>query len=338
MKHPAIEIADLAKTYIKRRSLKDIVTHPIDFLIHPLKPAGKIEALKGVSFRALEGEILGFLGPNGAGKTTLLKILSCLILPDRGTVKVNGFDIHWEKAVKTSIGLVTSDERSFYWRLTGLENLKFFARLYDLPTNRIEKRAQDLIGRMHLENVAQRPFMSYSSGMKQRLSIARALLHDPPILLMDEPTKSLDPQSAMNLREFIKKELNEEDKKTILLATHNLREAEDLCHRIAIMSGGRIRALGSVEEIRRTGLKGQVFVLELSLLPSEIKEHFHVVKEEKMENEHFLIEVLLEPDRDLSPLLKVIFQSGGHIYSCDRRQPDLEEALSTVLKDSFHGD
>ncbi len=336
MKQPAVEIVDLSKTYIKRRSLKDIVAHPIDFLIRPFKPAGMVEALKGISLQVEGGEILGFLGPNGAGKTTLIKILSCLILPDRGAVKVNGYDIHWEKSVKSSIGLVTSDERSFYWRLTGLENLKFFARLYDLPTDKIAGRTQELIERMHLQEVAHRPFMSYSSGMKQRLSIARALLHNPPILFMDEPTKSLDPESAMNLRNFIKKELNEKDKKTILLATHNLKEAEDLCHRIAIMAEGRIKEIGPVEQIRKIGLKGNIFELVVSHLPPEIKQNYSLIKEEKMANDLLRGEILLEEDRDLSPLFKTILQAGGQIYSCDRRQPDLEEALSTILKGDAH--
>lgn len=332
MIQPAVEIANLSKTYIKRRSLKDIAVHPIDFLIHPFKPAGRVEALNGINLQVDRGEILGFLGPNGAGKTTLIKILSCLIFPDRGAVKVNGFDIRYEKSVKSSIGLVTSDERSFYWRLTGLENLKFFARLYDLPTDRITGRAQELIERMHLQDVAHRPFMSYSSGMKQRLSIARALLHNPPILFMDEPTKSLDPQSAMDLRGFIKKELNEKEEKTILLATHNLREAEDLCHRIAVMTEGQIKEIGSVEQIRRAGLKGVIFELEVSHISPEIKQDFSIVKEEKMANGHLRAEILLEDDCDLSPLLRTIMQSGGQIYSCDRRQPDLEEALSKILE------
>lgn len=332
MKHHAVEICQLSKTYIKRRSLKDMIVHPIDYLSHPFKPAGKVEALRDINLQVKKGEILGFLGPNGAGKTTLIKILSCLILPTQGTVRVNGFDVRHEQKVKSMIGLVTSDERSFYWRLTGLENLKFFARLYNLPTNGIAKRAQELLERMNLNEVAHRPFMSYSSGMKQRLSIARALLHNPPILFMDEPTKSLDPQGAMSLRDFIKKELNEKDGKTILLATHNLKEAETLCHRIAIMSEGHIKEIGSVENIRRIGLKGKSFAIEISVLPPEIKQKIKVVRERKMTNGNLLVEILLEEDRELNPLFEAILKSGGKIYSCHRIEPDLEEALSTILK------
>jgi ABC-2 type transport system ATP-binding protein len=153
---------------------------------------------------------------------------------------------------------------------------------------------------------------------------------------MDEPTKSLDPQSAMDLRSFIKKELNEKEEKTILLATHNLREAEDLCHRIAVMTEGQIKEIGPVEQIRRAGLTGIVFELEVSYLPPEIQQHFSFVKEEKLANGHLRAEILLEDDRDLSPLLKTIMQAGGQIYACDRRQPDLEEALSTILKGDAH--
>ncbi len=332
MKDSAVEIFQLSKTYIKRRSLRDSITHPIDFLIHPFRPAGKIEALKNVNLQVERGEILGFLGPNGAGKTTLLKILSCLVLPTQGTVHVNGFDISHEKDVKSSIGLITSDERSFYWRLTGLENLKFFARLYNLPSPRITSRAQELIERMNLKEVADRPFMSYSSGMKQRLSIARALLHNPPILFMDEPTKSLDPQSAMDLREFIKKELNEKDEKTILLATHNLREAESLCHRIVVMSEGFIKEIGAMEKIRKIGMKGNLFSLEVSILSPEVKRAFKLTKEKRMVNGNFLIEVSFEENFELSLFLEGIIKDGGKIYSCNRIEPDLEDALSTILK------
>ncbi|MEW5806781.1 MAG: ABC transporter ATP-binding protein [Acidobacteriota bacterium] len=321
----AVETFQLHKTYIRRRSLRDLVTHPF-------KAAEIVEALKDVNLHIEKGEIFGFLGPNGAGKTSLLKILSCLVLPTRGRATVNGVDIRKEKKVKSSIGLVTSDERSFYWRLSGIENLRFFARLYDIAGGNIKSRINELIERMDLGKVAARPFMSYSSGMKQRLSIARALLHNPPILFLDEPTRSLDPQSAINLREFVKKELNGREGKTILLATHNLREAEVLCNRIAIMSEGMVKEIGSVERIRRIGLKGRLFALEVHNLPPEVRGNYRIIREAKTSNGNILIEVSFEGNGELSSLLETIIGKGGKVISCDRIEPDLEEAFSRILR------
>ncbi len=304
---------------------------------HPLKPSEKTEALRDVSFHVEKGEIFGFLGPNGAGKTTLLKILSCLVLPTRGQAKVNGHDTRNERSVKGSIGLVTSDERSFYWRLSGTENMKFFAKLYNIPGDRIKGRVQELIGRMELNDVAGRPFMSYSSGMKQKLAIARALLHNPPILFMDEPTRSLDPQSAMHIRQFIKKELNGLEGKTILLATHNLREAEILCDRMAVMSGGIIKETGTVERIRRIGLTGWIYSIEVQGLPDEARKMFKITAERKTMNGNTIIEVSLGKQGDLHLLLKAIMEGGGRIISCDRMEPDLEDSFSRIIEEKNSG-
>ena len=325
MNSHTVETSRLSKTYIRRKSIRDWFTHPS-------MPSEKVEALKDVDLHIEKGEIFGFLGPNGAGKTTLLKILSCLILPTRGTATVNGFDTRHEKKVKQSIGLVTSDERSFYWRLSGVENLKFFARLYNLPSEKISGRVQELIGRMELNDVAGRPFMSYSSGMKQRLSIARALLHNPPILFMDEPTKSLDPQNAINIREFVKEELNGAEGKTIILATHNLREAEILCDRIAIIAEGVIKEIGTVERIKRLGLKGALYSIEVQGLPVAVRERFTILREKRTNNGNIIIEVSFERDSELSEILETIIVNGGKVLSCDRIEPDLEDAFSKIVK------
>src|SRR6185295_12244659 len=161
-------------------------------------------------------------------------------------------------------------ERSFYWRLSGRENLRFFARLYDVPGARIEPRITELLGRVGMLEAADRRFADYSSGMKQRLAIVRALLHDPPILLMDEPTKSLDPAASLSLRSFLRDELKGRDRKTILIATHNLREAEAVCDRIAILVKGRVREVGTVGDVRRWGMQDQRFRLDVARWPDEV--------------------------------------------------------------------
>ena len=230
----ALDIRDLGKVFKKRRSLREILTHPFQ------KP-GKVRALSGITLEVRAGEIFGLLGPNGAGKTTLLKILSSLVVPTEGRALVNGHDVATaSQRVRASIGLVTSDERSFYWRLSGRENLHFFASLYNVPRSRIRERCSYMLDKVELTAKADQPFMEYSTGTKQRLAIARALLNEPPIIFMDEPTRSLDPAAAKHLRQFASETLNKEEGKTIVLATHNLHEAEQLCGRLAILHLSKI--------------------------------------------------------------------------------------------------
>jgi len=319
----AIEGVELEKSFAKKRSLTELLTNPFG-------TPGRVHALRGVDLHVKTGEIFGLLGPNGAGKTTLVKILSCLILPDRGRAIVGGDDVRHENKVKARIGMVHSDERSFYWRLSGRDNLRFFARLYDVPGKRIESRIDELLLKVDLAEAAPRRFSDYSSGMKQRLSIARALLHDPPILLMDEPTRSLDPASSLSLRRLIKDELNGRDGKTILLATHNLREAEVLCDRIAILVSGTVRQVGTIAEVRRWGIDERQFRLEVSHWHEELAAPFRTVSSEIVGGSRRVV-VAVDGDGRLDDLLKSVMAQGGTIEACDRIEPDLEEAFSRLL-------
>lgn len=319
----AIEGFQLEKSFAKRRSLRELVTHPF-------RPGEPVHALSGVDLHVRTGEIFGLLGPNGAGKTTLVKILSCLVLPDRGRAVIDGIDVRHENKVKPRIGLVHSDERSFYWRLSARQNLRFFARLYDVPGPAIEQRINVLLNRVDLEAAADRPFSGYSSGMKQRLAIARALLHDPPILLMDEPTRSLDPASSLAIRAFIRDELKERDRKTILLATHNLHEAETLCDRIAILVSGTVRQIGTVAEVRRWGIDERQFRIEGSGIPDDVTGPFRVVSNDRI-NGHRRLVIVLDGDGRLNDVLAALMSQGALIHACDRIEPDLEEAFARLL-------
>jgi len=321
----AIEGFQLAKSFAKKRSLKELVTRPF------ARPE-RVEALRGVDLHVNRGEIFGLLGPNGAGKTTLVKILSCLVLPDRGRAVVGGSDVRKENEVKPKIGLVHSDERSFYWRLSGRENLAFFARLYDVPGRRIAGRIAALLERVDLVDAADRRFSDYSSGMKQRLAIARALLHDPPILLMDEPTRSLDPESSLALRAFILEELKGRDGKTILLATHNLREAETLCDRLAILVSGTIRQVGTVSQLRRWGMSERQVRLEVSHWHEGIAGPFKTVSVERIDGVH-RVTVALDGDGRLNDLLAAVMAQGAVIHACDRVESNLEEAFARLLRE-----
>ncbi len=323
MEH-AIEAFWIEKTFVKRRSVRELVTRPFG-------RAERVRALRGVDLHVRRGEIFGLLGPNGAGKTTLLKILSCLILPDSGRAVVGGFDTAQENQVKPRIGLIHPDERSFYWRLSGRENLRFFATLYDVPARRAETRIRELLEKVDLGESADRRFSDYSSGMKQRLAVARALLHDPPILLMDEPTRSLDPAASLALRSFIRDELQKRDGKTILLATHNLREAEILCDRLAILIKGRIRQIGTVNQVRRWGAEDRRFRLEVESWPDGIAGPFRVLSDEPVDGGR-RVELVLEGDAKLHDLLQLVIAAGITIRACDRVESDLEEAFSRILE------
>jgi len=216
------------------------------FTLNLQRPLTK--ALINISFHLEEGKILGILGENGAGKTTLLKIISTLILPDKGSVRVGNFQADKDDdKIKSIIGLVTCEERSFYERLTGKQNLEFFASLYGLNSKQTKTRINHLF-RLFKIDYSDRLFNTYSTGMKRKFSLARALLHNPCIILFDEPTKSLDYNSAQELKALIKNLKNEG--KTIILTTHNIERAENLCDLFMILHKGRIYGFGTFKDLK----------------------------------------------------------------------------------------
>ncbi len=208
-----------------------------------------IEAVKGISFSVKRGEIFGLLGPNGAGKTTTIKILTTLLAPTEGEVKVLGYDVFGEeKYVRPKINFIFGGERSLYWRLSAVDNLAFFCDLYLIPKHQQNDRINKLLKRVDLFDAKDRKVETYSKGMKQRLQIARALLNDPEIIFFDEPSIGLDPMGARLLKNIIK-ELADEGK-TVLLTTHYMPEAESLCDRIAIINNGEIEIIDSTHNIK----------------------------------------------------------------------------------------
>ena len=201
----------------------------------------KMRAVDGASFGVKKGELFGLLGPNGAGKTTLVRCIATLLIPDDGSISVFGRDVFKESLFcRQRIGLLTSGERTLYWKLSARDNLRFFASLYGLDGKERDKRIDYLIEMLGLKDVERDRVERYSSGMKQKLSLGRAMLHDPDLLLLDEPTIGLDPQFARFMRKFIKEELNEKQGKTVLLTTHYMDEADELCERIAFINRGKI--------------------------------------------------------------------------------------------------
>jgi len=239
-----IETVELTKKYQPPKGLRAML----------IKSALKeeITAVDKANISVKKGEIFGFLGPNGAGKTTFIKMLTTLLRPTSGKAYVNGFNVvEQEDEAKTSMGLVTGEERSFYWRLSGRQNLQFFATLYGLNKVDIPKRIDALLKQLELTKAADNMFYSYSSGMKQKLALARGLLCNPSILFLDEPTKSVDVITGANIRRFIREKMVGEDNRTVFLTTHRLEEVEALCDRLAIIKKGRICFTGTIEELRK---------------------------------------------------------------------------------------
>ncbi len=206
-------------------------------------------ALAGIDLSVAEGEIFGLLGPNGAGKTTLIKILCGLVIADEGDARIAGFDVSEGAAARRAIGVVYGDERSFHWRLSVRDNLRFFARLYHMPQQTADARIDELIALVGLEHAADRRMLGFSSGMKQRASIARGLLHDPAVVLMDEPTRTLDPIGTFELHSLIRDRIAAQGR-TVLVATNLMTEVETLCDRVLLINRGRPVLHGTVGEFR----------------------------------------------------------------------------------------
>ena len=255
---PILEVKDVTKDFFPAFSLTEL-------LKFNFKSARATRAIDSLSFTLDKGSSLGILGPNGAGKTTLLKILSTLILPDKGSVKVNGYYLEkQDEKIKASIGFAGSSERSFYWRLTGKQNLEFFAAMYGFDRAGCASRIHDLF-KLFGVTYQDKRFDSYSAGMQQKFALMRALIHDPPILLLDEPTKSLDYASSLELRSFIKEVLVKKQRKTVVFTTHQMDEALGFADILMILNYGRLFAYGTLEELRRkagmpNGSLGDIFI------------------------------------------------------------------------------
>jgi len=232
----AIEISHIRRTFksnigVIKRTTKEVI------------------AVDDVSFEIREGELFGLLGPNGAGKTTTVKMLTTLLIPTSGSASVKGFDVVARaEEVRRRIGFIFGGERGLYWRLSGIDNLRYFASLYSIDPDVTKKRIPYLLDMVGLNGRGDEKVQGYSRGMKQRLHVARTLLHDPAVLFLDEPTLGLDPVGARDFRQVI---LNlQSENKTILLTTHYMFEADALCDRIAVINHGCIIALDTPDGLK----------------------------------------------------------------------------------------
>jgi len=211
---------------------------------------GQNRAVDGMTFHVKQGEVFGLLGPNGAGKTTTVRLLNGILPPSGGTARVFGLDpVVDGQRIREQTGVLT-ESPALYERLSARENLEFFGTLAGIPAGKLAQRVLDILKFFGLQERVDDKVETYSKGMKQRLALARALVHEPPLLFMDEPTSGLDPEAAQQVNELIAG-LSQRSGQTILLATHNLLEAQRLCDRVAVMNKGRILAMGSLKELTR---------------------------------------------------------------------------------------
>jgi ABC-2 type transport system permease protein len=323
----AIETQYLTKRYFKQTGWRNVFSRHLD------KPA-----VNGVTLQIKQEELFGLVGPNGAGKTTLIKMLATLVVPTSGVATVNGFSLDQELDIKRSVGLVTSDERSFYWRLTGQENLEFFAAMHGLNTKEAKSRCQEVIELVGLKDQIDKPFQKYSTGMKQRLSIARALIVYPKILFLDEPTKGLDPDATRDLHILIKEQLTRVSGITVLLTSHNLAEVQRLCDRVAIMSQGQIRACGNLNELSeiintedqyKIHIRGWNSKLNNTILDQKIDIQISQIKE----GDKTLLNIQPGDTEDLNQVIDIIRREGGLIEKLSHQPISLEKIFSHITKD-----
>jgi ABC-2 type transport system ATP-binding protein len=309
----AVEARDLVKTFksgwLKRR---------------------RTEALRGATLKVPRGAIFGLLGPNGAGKTTLLSILATLLLPDSGSATVLGHDVEREAmAIRRRLNMV-SGNASFVWSLRPAEVLAFYGRLYGLGGRALRTRVDELIERCELGPYRKTEYNELSTGLKQRLAFAKALLNEPEVLFLDEPTLGLDPDVSIRVRAQIA-ELRRDEGTTIILTTHYMREAEELCDTIAFIKAGRILAQGTADELKRQIRIGEVIQLRLDpAVPGELGELPGVLQ---LEVRGERVECTVDAaEKRLPEILRWLHERAVLVRDCQVKEPELEEVFVELAR------
>ncbi|HEX8284770.1 MAG TPA: ABC transporter ATP-binding protein [Pyrinomonadaceae bacterium] len=309
-----------------------------------LKTRAPVVALTGVSFDVREGEVFGLIGRNGAGKTTLAKIIATLVQPTEGSVVVRGFDsVRADGRVRAEVGLASAEERSFYWRLTVEQNLAFFARLYGLGARAARVRTGELLELLELGALRRRRFGELSTGNKQRMAVARALLNSPPVLLLDEPTRSLDPLAAASMRALIGALARGARPTTVLLTSHNLAEVEELCERVAVISRGRIRAVDAPAGLRASPRRGERVRLSLRDIDAAraaqlLRALADGVEAAPSDDDNVTAAFDREPGDDtLDRALRALHEAGARVVACEAERGTLYDVLETFEREDGEG-
>ena len=329
-----VRVTGLTKKFPTRRRLKDTLLHPFD--------TATVTVVSDVSFTADAGEFLGLLGPNGAGKTTLLKMLSTLILPDAGTATIDGLDVVRDAAsVRAMVSPCLAMERSLYHRLTARQNLDVFADLQGLSRSECAVRVDDALRAVSLHDTGEKLVGQFSSGMLQRLLIARALLTKPRLLLLDEPTRSLDPISAREFRVFLREELARQRGCAVILATHNAEEAFELCDRVGVLNHGRLLASGVAGQLSREFL-GVRFRLttrqpEHAAFRRLAEQGVTVLSSASRQDGWHDVTLRMQLHHDPSAVLALLAGEGVRIAAFEPLRPSLADLIEGVVQRGGRG-
>ena len=293
------------------------------------KSFGRIRALDNLSFSVAEGELMGIIGHNGAGKTTAIRIIAGILHPDSGTVRVGGHDVTEDPlSVKSMIGYLP-EEPNLYERFRAGDLLRYFGELYGVPRDVLDDRIAELLELVGMTDRAMDPINTFSKGLRQRIGIARALIHDPPIIIFDEPTMGLDPATAFSIREFIR---DLKGSKTMILCTHYMEEAEYLCDRVAIINQGRILDIGTPDELKskvRGDLVLEVKVRDIS--PVSEGDLMMVPGVKSVEVDGSRLMVSLENREAISA---VIMELGDNVSGVNTREATLNDVFIESLRGS----
>jgi ABC-2 type transport system ATP-binding protein len=292
---------------------------------------GRIKAINGISFTVEEGEVFGLLGPNGSGKTTLVRLLNGVLAPTSGTATLFGRDVMIDGSyIRARTGVLT-ETPSLYEHFTAKKNLSFFGRFYGIPDADLTGRVGRILVLLNLADRADEPVGGFSRGMKQRLAIARALLHDPQVVFLDEPTSGLDPESSRQVDGIIR-ELASDNGKTIFLCTHNLNEAQHLCSRVAMINKGKILALGSIHELAERLWKALPLEMEFLIPPSDIViRNIRSIEGVNVQSIREKTLTLRVSSKDLIPsVINAAVRDGGEIFRVTPRDYSLEEIYFAV--------
>ena len=282
--------------------------------------SGGTVAVDEIGFSLDKGEIFGFLGPNGAGKTTTVKLLCGMLTPSGGKCQVLGIDpTQNPEQLHKKVGVVT-EHAQMYDHMTALENLQFYGTLFGMSRSECADRAKLLLHRLELADVMDRKLATYSTGMRQRLSLARALLHRPQILFLDEPTSGLDPESAQNVNSLIQKQAAEGI--TVFLCTHQLRYAQEICTTYGLMNKGRLFAAGDITELQSMVCQNTKVRIKASRMPKdmvyqEIGDHIY--------------DMDVASEHDIPLIVKRIVEAGGDLYHVSEQQMSLEEIYFSLI-------
>ncbi len=301
------------------------------------KSFGPLIAADHLSFEVKEGEVFGLLGPNGAGKTTTVRMLACLISPSEGSARVGGYDIAKDSLrVREIVGILTENP-SLYERLTAYENMDFFAEAYGLSdVQERRSRIRELLEFFELWDRRSDKVAVFSKGMKQKLAVARALVHKPPVLFLDEPTSGLDPESSKEVRDLMDR-LSRREKHTILLCTHRLEDAERLCSRVMIINRGKSVIVGTPDELRDRIAGQPTLQITLKRVNQRIVEavkKLELVRGVDADDSASTLTVTVDDVQSVTPdVVRSVVHAGGMVLSVSILRPSLEEAYLKLVKE-----